>query len=74
MAKDGQMDAVKVMAKDLVRNKRYVKITTLKSQDAMMQAMKGVTKAMSKMNRQMKLPQVQKSYDASNERCHKGNE
>ena len=47
------------MAKDLVRNKRYVKkfimmkaniqavslkITTLKSQDAMMQAMKGVTK------------------------------
>jgi len=75
MAKDGQMDAVKVMAKDLVRNKRYVKkfimmkaniqavslkITTLKSQDAMMQAMKGVTKAMSKMNRQMKLPQVQK--------------
>merc|ERR1739838_1215165 len=59
MAKDGQMDAVKVMAKDLVRSKQYVKkmimmkaniqavslkITTLKSQDAMMQAMKGVTK------------------------------
>merc|ERR1719427_2662063 len=75
MAKDGQMDAVKVMARDLVRTKRYgkkfilmkaniqavsLKITTLKSQDAMMQAMKGVTKAMRQMNKQMKLPQVQK--------------
>ncbi|KRZ41259.1 Charged multivesicular body protein 2a, partial [Trichinella pseudospiralis] len=61
MAKAGQMDAVKVMAKDLVRTRRYVKkfimmraniqavslkIQTLKSQDAMAQAMKGVTKAM----------------------------
>merc|ERR1712002_47756 len=75
MAKDGQMDAVKIMAKDLVRNKRYqkkmilmkaniqavsLKITTLKSQDAMMNAMKGVTKAMRQMNRQMNMPQVQK--------------
>merc|ERR1719446_853247 len=61
MAKLGQMDAVKVMAKDLVRTRRYVKkfimmkaniqavslkITTLKSQNAMANAMKGVTKAM----------------------------
>merc|ERR1739838_813053 len=75
MAKDGQMDAVKVMAKDLVRSKQYVKkmimmkaniqavslkITTLKSQDAMMQAMKGVTKAMAQMNNRMKMPQLQK--------------
>ena len=52
-------DAVRIMAKDLVRTKRYVKkfivmkaniqavslkISTLQSQDAMMQAMKGVTK------------------------------
>lgn len=75
MAKQGQMDAVKVMAKDLVRTKRYVKkfimmraniqavslkLTTLKSQAAMGNAMKGVTKAMGRMNKQMKLPQIQK--------------
>ena len=54
------------MAKDLVRTRRTVrkfmlmkaniqavslKITTLKSQNSMAQAMKGVTKAMSTMNR-----------------------
>ncbi|XP_039260531.1 charged multivesicular body protein 2a-like [Styela clava] len=75
MAKQGQMDAVKVMAKDLVRTKRYVKkfimmraniqavslkLTTLKSQSTMADAMKGVTKAMMRMNKQMKLPQMQK--------------
>lgn len=74
MAKMGQMDAVKVMAKDLVRTRRYVKkfimmraqiqavslkITTLKSQNAMAQAMKGVTRAMMNMNKQLKLPQIQ---------------
>merc|ERR1712218_546236 len=75
MAKQGQMDAVKVMAKDLVRTRRYVKkfmlmraniqavslkIQTLKSQNAMAQAMKGVTKAMMNMNKQMKLPEIQR--------------
>ena len=75
MAKQGQMDAVKIMAKDLVRTRRYVKkfmlmraniqavslkIQTLKSQNAMAQAMKGVTKAMGNMNKQMKLPEIQK--------------
>ncbi|KAF0287392.1 Charged multivesicular body protein 2a [Amphibalanus amphitrite] len=75
LAKDGQMDAVKVMAKDLVRTRRTVrkfmlmkaniqavslKITTLKSQNSMAQAMKGVTKAMSTMNRQLRLPEIQK--------------
>nr|CAG4644420.1 EOG090X0H8I [Lepidurus arcticus] len=75
MAKDGQMDAVKIMAMDLVRTRRYVKkfilmraniqavalkIQTLKSQNSMAQAMKGVTKAMSSMNQQLKLPQIQK--------------
>jgi len=75
MAKQGQMDAVKIMAKDLVRTRRYVKkfmlmraniqavslkIQTLKSQNAMAQAMKGVTKAMMNMNKQMKLPEIQK--------------
>ena len=58
------------MAKDLVRTRRYVKkfmlmraniqavslkIQTLKSNDAMAQAMKGVTKAMIAMNKQASL-------------------
>lgn len=75
LAKDGQMDAVKIMAKDLVRTRRYVKkfmlmraniqavslkIQTLKSQNTMAEAMKGVTKAMQSMNRQLNLPQIQK--------------
>nr|CAG4636630.1 EOG090X0H8I [Eubosmina coregoni] len=75
MAKDNQMDAVKIMAMDLVRTRRYVKkfilmraniqavslkIQTLKSQNAMAEAMKGVTKAMQNMNKQLKLPQIQK--------------
>ncbi|CAJ0565997.1 unnamed protein product, partial [Mesorhabditis spiculigera] len=74
MAKMNQMDSVKVMAKDLVRTRRYIKkfivmkaniqavslkVQTLKSQDAMAQAMKGVTKAMRSMNKQMNLPQIQ---------------
>jgi len=56
------------MAMDLVRTRRYVKkfilmkaniqgvslkILTLKSNDAMAQAMKGVTKAMTMMNKQV---------------------
>ena len=60
---------------DLVRTRRYVKkfmlmraniqavslkIQTLKSQAAMANAMKGVTKAMGNMNKQMKLPEIQK--------------
>lgn len=68
MAKMGQMDAVKVMAKDLVRTratcKKFMimkaniqavslKITTLKSNHAMAQAMKGVTKAMATMNKKV---------------------
>lgn len=60
---------VTVMAKDLVRTRHYVqkfivmraniqavslKIQTLKSNDTMAQAMKGVTKAMASMNKQVK--------------------
>ena len=37
-----------------------LKIQTLKSNNAMANAMKGVTKAMQTMNRQLKLPQIQK--------------
>jgi charged multivesicular body protein 2A len=61
-------DAVKVMAKDLVRTRQAskkfmlmkaniqavsLKITTLKSNHAMAQAMKGVTKAMATMNKKV---------------------
>jgi len=75
LAKEGQMDAVKIMAQDLVRTRRYtkkfmlmkaniqavsLKIQTLKSQNTMAEAMKGVTKAMQNMNRQLNLPQIQK--------------
>lgn len=75
MAKSGQMDAVKIMAKDLVRTRGFVKkfilmraniqgialkIQTLKSQAAMATAMKGVTKALKRMNTKLNLPQLQK--------------
>lgn len=74
LAKDNQMDAVKIMAKDLVRTRRQarkfmlmkaniqavsLKIQTLKSQNTMAQAMKGVSRAMANMNRQLNLPQIQ---------------
>lgn len=63
------------MARDLVRTRRYckkfmlmkaniqavsLKIQTLRSQNAMAQAMKGVTRAMASMNRQLNLPQIQR--------------
>ncbi|KAI8076867.1 vacuolar sorting protein DID4 [Halteromyces radiatus] len=74
-AKANQMSACKVMAKDLVRTRRYVqkfyqmktqlqavglRIQTLRSNQQMAEAMRGATKAMSSMNRQMNLPQIQK--------------
>ena len=57
MAKSGQMEAVKIMAKDLVRTRNFVKkfilmkaniqaialkVQTLRSQAAMANAMKGI--------------------------------
>lgn len=69
------MDSVKIMAKDLVRTRRYIKkfvlmkaniqaislkVQTLKSQNSMAMAMKGVTRALQSMNRQMNLPQIQR--------------
>ncbi|CAO3593335.1 unnamed protein product [Absidia cylindrospora] len=74
-AKANQMSATKVMAKDLVRTRRYIqkfyqmktqlqavglRIQTLRSNQQMAEAMRGATKAMSSMNRQMNLPQIQK--------------
>lgn len=61
------------MAKDLVRTRRYIqkfyamrtqlqavslRIQTLRSNQAMGEAMKGASKAMGLMNRSMNLPQV----------------
>eukprot|EP01111_Echinosteliopsis_oligospora_P003043 TRINITY_DN1489_c0_g1_i1.p1 TRINITY_DN1489_c0_g1~~TRINITY_DN1489_c0_g1_i1.p1 ORF type:complete len:212 (-),score=65.81 TRINITY_DN1489_c0_g1_i1:116-751(-) len=74
-AKGGQMGAAKIMAKDLVRTRNSIqkfyqmraqlqavglRIQTLKSTQTMAEAMKGVTRAMMIMNRQMNLPAMQK--------------
>ena len=71
MAKQGQMGAAKIMAKALVRTRNQItkfykmksqlqgvsmRIQTLKSTQAMNQAMAGATRAMMTMNRQMNLP------------------
>lgn len=68
------MGACKVMAKDLVRTRRNVqkfyqmktqlqavglRMQTLRSSQQMAEAMKGATKAMGSMNRQMNLPKIQ---------------
>ncbi|KAL1730035.1 Snf7-domain-containing protein [Schizophyllum commune] len=74
-AKAGQLNACKVMAKDLVRTRRYVqkfyqmrtqlqavslRIQTLRSNQQMAEAMRGASRAMASMNRGMNLPQIQK--------------
>jgi len=74
-AKLGQMNACKVMAKDLVRTRRYVqkfyqmrtqlqavglRIQTLRSNQQMADAMRGATRAMASMNRGLNLPQIQR--------------
>lgn len=75
MANAGQMDAARIMAKDLVRTRAQVRkfhklrghlqavalrLQTLQSNATMAQAMRGVTKAMAQMNRQLNIPQMQK--------------
>ena len=74
-ARAGQVEAAKVMAKDVVRTRRYqnkmimmktqiqavsLKIQTLKATNSMAKAMAGVTKAMGRMNKTMNLPALQK--------------
>ncbi|KIJ29861.1 hypothetical protein M422DRAFT_268639 [Sphaerobolus stellatus SS14] len=74
-AKAGQMSACKVMAKDLVRTRRYVqkfyqmrtqlqavglRIQTLRSNQSMADAMRGATRAMGAMNRGLNLPSIQR--------------
>jgi len=74
-AKAGQLNACKVMAKDLVRTRRYVhkfyqmrtqlqavslRIQTLRSNQQMAEAMRGATRAMASMNRGLNLPSIQR--------------
>lgn len=74
-AKANQHGAIRIMAKDLVRTRKYVerfyqmkthlsavalKMQTIKSHEAMTSAMKGVTKAMTAMNKQVDMPGLQK--------------
>lgn len=75
MARQQQMGAVKIMAKDLVRTRQYItkfiemrshlqgtalKLQTVKSQQAMAEAMKSTTKAMMKMNKSVNVPNINK--------------
>jgi len=75
MAKEGQMDDVNIMTRDLVRKRRYIskfmlfksniqavspKIQTLRPQNAMTQAMRVVTRTIQNMNRQLNLPHIQR--------------
>ena len=87
MAKQGQMSTVRVMVKDLVRTKNHInkfiemkthltavglKLQTVKSNEAMASAMKGVTKALKTMNKQIQLPELQKimaEFERENERA-----
>mmetsp|Transcript_15942 Transcript_15942/g.17808 ORF Transcript_15942/g.17808 Transcript_15942/m.17808 type:complete len:216 (+) Transcript_15942:133-780(+) len=74
MAKQDQKASVRIMAKDLVRTRNQVtkfysmstqlkavnlKLATVQSVEAMNSALKGVTKAMVKMNQQLDLPALQ---------------
>jgi len=74
-AKNGQIGAAKIQAKDLVRTRKYVqkfyqmrtqlqavslRIQTVRSNEAMMQSMKGATTLLSSMNRTMNLPALQR--------------
>ncbi|GAA6034619.1 hypothetical protein JCM8097_005426 [Rhodosporidiobolus ruineniae] len=74
-ARKGEIGSCKVMAKDLVRTRRYIskfytmktqlqavslRIQGMRSNQQMAEAMKGATRAMSLMSRQMNLPQIQR--------------
>jgi len=75
LAKQGQVPAAKILAKDLVRTRSYItkmytmraqlqtvsmQLTTMKTTAAMNSAMAGATKAMMRMNAKMNLPAMQK--------------
>ena len=75
LAQAGQNAAVRIMAKDLVRTRTYIqkfykmrtelqavsmRIVTLKSTAAMVDAMRGATRAMMAMSRAVNLPQMKR--------------
>ncbi|EER07635.1 Charged multivesicular body protein 2A, putative [Perkinsus marinus ATCC 50983] len=85
-AKKNQMGPVKIMAKDLVRTRRYeskfmemkshlqgvsLRMQTVKSTEAMARSMKGCTQAMARMNKQLNLPQLQKIMQEFQEETEK---
>jgi charged multivesicular body protein 2A len=74
MAKQDQIDSVRIMAKDLVRTRKFaqkmyrmktqiqgvsLRIQTMQATNQMAKAMAGVGKAMGKMNAKMNIPQMQ---------------
>jgi charged multivesicular body protein 2A len=74
-AKNGQTGPLRIQAKDLVRTRRYIqkfyqmrtqlqaislRIQTVRSNEQMMQSMKGATALLGNMNRQMNLPALQR--------------
>lgn len=74
-AKENQMQSVKIMAKDLVRTRQHVakfiemrshlqgcalKLQTVKSHQAMAEAMQNTGKAMAKMNKAINVPTITK--------------
>ncbi|KAJ7057902.1 vacuolar sorting protein DID4 [Mycena amicta] len=74
-ARDGQLLACRVMARDLLRNRRYVAnfyqmgtrlqavslhVQTLRSNQQMADAMRGATRTMASMNRSLNLPAIQR--------------
>lgn len=74
-AQKNQMGACKIQAKDLVRTRRYIekfygmrsqlqqislRLQTHRTNEQMMQAMKGATMALGSMNRTMNLPSLQR--------------
>jgi charged multivesicular body protein 2A len=75
MAKENQMKAVRIMAKDIVRTRQYIakfiemrshlqgcalKLQTVKSHAAMAEAMANTAKAMHKMNKAVNVPAINK--------------
>ncbi len=74
-AKNGQMSACKIQAKDLVRTRNYIqkfyqmktqlqaislRIQSVRSNEQMVQSMKGATGLLSSMNKSMNLPSLQR--------------
>jgi len=86
-AQAGQMNSVRIMAKDLIRTRNYVtrfiemkshlqgvslQLQTIKSHEALSSAMRSVTKAMVRMNKQVNVPSLNKiirDFARENERA-----